>query len=606
MAYYSDEFVEEVKNANDIVDVVSKYVSLQRKGNNYFGLCPFHREKTPSFSVGADKQIFHCFGCGVGGNVVRFVMMADNISFPEAVESLAERAKIPLPANNYEDLNMSQDELIIREKRRKNMYEINKIAGRFFYDNIAKSKKAQDYIVKRSINPATVRRFGLGFALADNGLCKLLKSKGFSEEDMIATGLVGKSTSGILYDKFKDRFMFPIFDMLGRLVAFGGRSLESSEVMKEQKIPKYINSPENLIYTKGKHLYAMNLAKQSNEKMKRILVVEGYMDVISPHQSGITNVVASLGTALTEQQGRLLRRYADEIVLSYDSDQAGQTAIERGLEVLQSLGVSAKVLQMSGAKDPDEYILKYGPERFNKLIENSISYAEYKIRRLEPNYNLNDTTDKIKFLTKMAEILAKIDNNIERDIYVDKFASELGVGKEAILAEIEKKTIRNASKKNVSISNINMNVQDANKNPNPNAQAENLIIYLLSKNDSSIYDALKDIVDLDDIKGDTQKSLVAKLFDMYQSGQPYKSIDSICASDEESNLVAEILMQEFASEDVSKVLLEVKRNFGLNKLNMKKSSLIAKLQEANTNEERELIETELSEVIAKIGKLMVR
>lgn len=337
MAFYSDEIIEEVKSANDIVDVISNYVQLKRNGSNYFGLCPFHREKTPSFSVAAEKQIYHCFGCGKGGNVITFVMGVENISFTEAIQMLAERAKIDLPSNDVRDLYLSQDELIQREQSKKSMYEINKLAGRFFYENIQKSKMAQEYIKKRLIEPATVRRFGLGFSLDDNGLAKMLTAKGFKEADMLATGLVGKADSGRLYDKFKNRFMFPIFDIRGNVVAFGGRCLESAEVMKVQRIPKYINSPENLIYTKGRHLYALNLARKSNEKMKKILVVEGYMDVVSPHQAGITNVVASLGTALTEQQGRLLRRYAEEIILSYDSDEAGQTAIERGLEVLRSL-----------------------------------------------------------------------------------------------------------------------------------------------------------------------------------------------------------------------------------------------------------------------------
>ena len=605
MAYYSDELIEEIKSANDIVDVIGNYVSLKRKGNNYFGLCPFHREKTPSFSVAAEKQIFHCFGCGKGGNVIRFIMDVENIGFKEAIEMLAERAKIDLPSNDIADLNMSQDELLVREKRKKNMYEINKIAGRFFYENIKKSKTAQEYIMKRSIDINTVKRFGLGFALDDNGLSKLLVSMGFPEEDMLATGLIGKSTTGGLYDKFRNRFMFPIFDIRGKVVAFGGRCLESNEVMKAQRIPKYINSPENLIYTKGRHLYAMNLARKSNEKMKKILVVEGYMDVISPHQAGITNVVASLGTALTEQQGRLLRQYADEIVLSYDSDDAGQTAIERGLEVLNSLGVAAKVLQMTGAKDPDEYVLKYGPDRFRKLIDNSISYAEYKIKRLKENYNLVDTTDKIKFLTKMAEILSKIENNIERDIYVDKFSLELGVGKEAILAEIEKKSLK-GKQNNIlpTFNKISENVQNVS---NRNNQNEKMLIYLLSKKDQSIYEKIKENVSILDIKEPVQQGIVAKLYDLYEDGQiNNRSIDSVCETDQEYSVLTEILMNENINDDVEKILTEVIKSFQLNKLNSRKSELINKLSNTNTNEERELLESELNEVITKLGQLMIR
>lgn len=609
MAYYSDELIEEIKSANDIVDVVSNYVSLKRKGGNYFGLCPFHREKTPSFSVAAEKQIYHCFGCGVGGNVLSFLMKIENISFREAAEMLAERAKITLPSNEVDDLGLSQDELLAREQSKKNMYEINKLAGRFFFNNIAKSQVAQDYIKKRAININTVKKFGLGFALADNGLSKLLQSSGFKEEDMIATGLVGKSSAtGKLYDKFRDRFMFPIFDIRGRVVAFGGRSLESNEVMKAQRIPKYINSPENLIYTKGRHLYAMNLARKSNEKMKKILVVEGYMDVISPHQAGVTNVVASLGTALTEQQGRLLRQYADEIILSYDSDSAGQMAIDRGLEVLRSLGVQAKVLQMTGAKDPDEYILKYGPERFQKLIDDSISYAEYKIRRIENDYDLTDTSDKIKFLTQIAEILSKIENNIERDIYVDKFSKELGVGKEAVLAEIEKKTLRaekNASKFEFNNQGI---IKNTNSNlDNPNLQIENLVIYLLSKKDTKIYDSLKEHLTPSDVIGETQKNLIAKLYDMYETGQiNNKTVDSVCSSDEEFNLLTEVLMRENVNEDTEKILSEVIKSFDIYKLNLEKNRLINDLQKATTEDERKLIESELSEVIVKIGQRMIR
>lgn len=608
MAYYSEEIIEEVKAANDIVDVVSNYVSLKRKGNNYFGLCPFHREKTPSFCVAAEKQIYHCFGCGKGGNVIKFVMEVENISFREALEMLAERAKIDLPSDDIADFGISQDELIKREKSKKDMYEINKIAGRFFYDNIFKSKVAQDYVQKRSIDISTVKKFGLGFALDDNGLCKLLLSKGFKKEEMLATGLIGETTNGNLYDKFKNRFMFPIFDIRGRVVAFGGRSLESSEVMKEKHIPKYVNSPENLIYIKGRHLYALNLARKSNEKMKKILVVEGYMDVISPHQAGITNVVASLGTALTEQQGRLLRQYADEIILSYDSDAAGQTAIERGLEVLNSLGVSAKVLQMTGAKDPDEYVLKYGPDRFKKLIDNSISYAEYKVKRLKENYDLENPTDKIKFLTKMSEVLAKIDNNIERDIYVDKFSKELGVGKEAILAEIEKKTIRNNasnSLKPLTVKQVGAEVNSAISSVSN--QNEDLIIYLLSKKDESIYKELKANIDISDIKNKLRRDIISKLYDLYESGQiSNRSVDCVCEKEEEYNLLAEVLMNENVNEDIQKILSEVIKNFKLEKLKLRKEELIAALSRATTNEERESLEFELSNVIAELGRFMIR
>lgn len=365
MAFYSEDVIDEVKSANDIVDVISKYVNLKRHGTTFFGNCPFHKEKTASFAVTPEKQIFHCFGCGVGGNVISFIQKIENLSFRESVEFLAEKAKITLPADDKYTTDEGREELKIKEYHKSQMFAINKEAGKFFHQNIYNSKFAQDYLKQRKLNIATIRKFGIGFALDDNSLFKYLKSKGFKEDDMLATGLVGKSDRGNLYDKFKNRLMFPIFDIRGRVVAFGGRAIGSHEELKEKHIPKYVNSPENLIYTKGRHLYGLNIAKTS-EKLKKILVVEGYMDVVTPHSYGVSNVVASLGTALTENQGKLLRQYTDEVILSYDSDQAGQNAIMRGIDILQSLGVTCKVLQMEDAKDPDEYVLKYGRRKIFK------------------------------------------------------------------------------------------------------------------------------------------------------------------------------------------------------------------------------------------------
>lgn len=604
MAFYSDEVTEEVRASNDIVDVISHYVSLQRKGNNYFGLCPFHREKTPSFSVAADKQIFHCFGCGVGGNVIHFIMKVENISFPEAIEFLAERVNITLPVSNY-DLDMSQEELRLREANKAEMYEINKIAGRFFYDNIEKSKIAQDYIMKRQIDKKTVAKYGLGFALGDNGLAKLLQSKNFKEENILATGLVGKTEKGYMYDKFKNRFMFPIFDVRKRLIAFGGRTLESSEVMKANGIPKYVNSPENLIYSKGRHLYGLNVAKSSNEKMKKLLVVEGYMDVISPHQAGITNVVASLGTALTEQQGRLLRQYADEVIFSYDSDAAGQKAIQRGIEIMQSLGVPVKVLKMDGAKDPDEYVLKYGPERFEKLIDNSISPAEYKIDLLKAEYNLEDISDKINFLTKMAEVLSKVENTIERDVYVDKYSQELNVGKEAIVAEIEKRTIRSSYQNNKwqqpkpVILNVDETAEEKAK-----IQREKMVIYLLTLHKQEIFQMLKDVYTIEDIESSTNKSLISKLYDLYESGDiEDKDIMSVCNTDYEKGLLSEVMMKNNIRDDTDKFAKEIIRNIEIEKLQNEKKEILEKLQNDNlTEDEKRLLGGQLQDIISKLAK----
>ena len=604
MAFYSDEVIEEVRASNDIIDVISRYVTLQRKGNSYFGLCPFHREKTPSFSATPDKQIYHCFGCGLGGNVIHFVMKVENISFKEAVEFLAERANITLPVSNY-DIGMSQDELKKREANKAEMYEINKIAGRFFYDNIEKSKIAQEYILKRKIDKKTVAKYGLGFALDDNGLTKLLQSKGFKEENILGTGLVGKTEKGYMYDKFKNRFMFPIFDVRKRLIAFGGRTLESSEVMKANGIPKYVNSPENLIYSKGRHLYGLNVAKSSNEKMKRILVVEGYMDVISPHQAGITNVVASLGTALTEQQGRLLRQYANEVVLSYDSDAAGQKAMQRGIEIMQSLGVPTRILKMEGAKDPDEYVLKYGPERFEKLVDNSISPSEYRIDLLKQEYNLNDTAEKITFLTKMAEVLSKVDNNIERDVYVDKYSTELNVGREAIIAEIEKRTIRSSYKNNKwqQPKPVVLNV-DETADEKAMREREKMIIYLLTLQKKDIFEKLKEVYTDADIERSSNRELIKRFYNLYENDDIVnKDIMLICETDEEKSLVSEVMMKSNTRDDIDKFASEIIRNIEVEKLQNEKREVLKRLQADNlTEDEKGLLGNKLQEIIIKLAK----
>ncbi len=606
MALYPDEVIEEVKNSSDIYNIVSYYVNLKRRGNTYVGLCPFHSEKTPSFAVNPNKQIFHCFGCGVGGNVVTFIMKIENLGFKEAIEFLAEKANITLPTIDYYNMEVSQDELRKREEDKKEMYAINKVAGRFFYDNIEKSSMARDYIAKRKIDAKTVAKYGLGFSLDDNGLTKYLKEKGFKEENMIATGLIGRSEKGFLYDKFKNRFMFPIFDVQKRLIAFGGRTLESSDVIKAKGIPKYVNSPENLIYTKGKHLYGLNVAKAgASGKLKKILVVEGYMDVISPHQAGITNVVASLGTALTEQQGRLLRSYADEVILSYDSDEAGQKAILRGIDIMQALNVPIRVLKMSGAKDPDEYVIKYGGDKFNFLIENSISPAEYKVDLLKKKYNLSDTSDKITFLTKMAEVLSKVENVIERDVYVDKFSKELNVGKEAIIAEIEKRTLRNNFKTRnwQSSKPIRNDIESTVKAENRTSKDEKLIIYLLTLKNDEIFQKLKEIYTDDDISKLKYCNMVKRLYNLYENGNIINiELMSVCETDEENSLLTEILMKDNIKDDVYKYALELIRSLEINKLQEERKEITEKLSHENTEDEERFLMAKLDDIIKKLAK----
>ena len=598
LAFFSDEFIDEVKSANDIVDVISGYVNLRRHGTTFFGNCPFHKEKTGSFAVQPEKQIFHCFGCGVGGNVVSFIMKSENMTFPEAIEFLADRAKIELP----KDDNISkeaEDKLRITEYHKNQMYEINKEAGRFFYQNIYKSDIAKNYINKRKLNIETVKKFGIGFAMSDNGLVKHLQEKGFKEKDLLATGLIGKSEKGFLYDKFKDRLMFPIFDIKGRVVAFGGRALGSHEELKEKKIPKYVNSPENLIYTKGKHLYGLNIAKKNMQDTKTILVVEGYMDVVSPHSYGVTNVVASLGTALTEAQGKLLRNYAEEVVLSYDSDEAGQKAILRGIDVLSNLGISCKVLQMQDAKDPDEYILKFGKERFLKLVSNSITAVEYKIKVLMSRYNLNDTSDKIKFLTGMAKILASLANNIERDIYIEKFSKELGVSKEAIVKEVEKFLFKNGKEEKKFVLQRDNN----QKLIELTSKEEETILYLLTSKNKEVYNKIKGIVDVNDFTGEVAKPLLVSFYNAYDNESIFNLDDltSLCNNENETNLLTKILLKPNTSDDFEKITQEVLSSFKLQKNQAKRENLINLISSTQDEELRNKYTIELNDLIKELS-----
>ena len=421
---YSEELIEEVRNSNDIVDVISQYVVLKRSGRNFFGLCPFHKEKSPSFSVSPDRQIFHCFGCGAGGNVIHFLQKIENIDFRDTMELLADRAGIVLPTIE----NSAEDK---KQLLKKKVYEINEKTALFFHENLYKpdSVQAQEYIKKRKLDNKTLKSFRIGYSGNYNELYTYLKKEGYSDEEIIASTLVVKNDNGSYVDRFRKRLMIPILDVRNRVIAFGGRVLDDS-------LPKYINSPESIVYSKGRNLFALNIAQNSNPREQ--IVVAGYMDAISLYQRGINNVVASLGTALTEAQGRLLRKYCEKVIISYDSDGAGQAATLRGLEILKSIGCDVRILQMEGAKDPDEYVIKYGSGRFNLLVEDAISLVEFKVKVLKKQLDINNTNDKIKFLNEISKILTAVDNNIEQEVYIEKIASEYNISKEAIYAQINK------------------------------------------------------------------------------------------------------------------------------------------------------------------------
>ena len=592
MVRYSEELIDEIKNSNDIVDVISQYVILKRSGRNFFGLCPFHKEKSPSFSVSPDKQIFHCFGCGAGGNVIHFVSKIENADFKEAISILANRALIELPTlNNYEDNKTA----MLKTK----VYEINQIAAEFYHHNLYRptSKTAQEYIKKRKLDNKTLKSFLIGYSGNYDELYKILKQKGYKEEEILASSLVNKTDDGKYIDRFRKRVMFPIQDIRNKVIAFGGRVLDDSK-------PKYINSPENIVYSKGRHLFGLNVAKKSD--LKNIIIVEGYMDAISLYQRGITNVVASLGTALTEAQGRLLRRYSERVTIGYDSDGAGQAATLRGLEILQNIGCDVRILQISGAKDPDEYVIKYGPERFLKCVEQAISLVEFKVKMLKQNLNLENINDKIKFLNEVAKILANVTNSIERELYIEKIAAEYKVSKESIYGEVNKLIYaKNTGEKILEKPIIKKEVKkEKPKIDEAIVKRENLIIYLLINYPQESYSKIKNIVLEQDIKLEANQKIFKKMYEEIEKGNI--NIDILNCFEEEDiiNHISAIMSYDFEISDLNKCIEDIANTYEKEKLINRRQEILESLKNAQnlSSEELSNLEDELSNIVIKLKK----
>ncbi len=600
MVRYSDELIDEIRNSNDIVDIISQYVNLKKSGRNFFGLCPFHNEKSPSFAVSPDKQIFHCFGCGAGGNVFHFISKIEGIGFRESMEMLANRANITLPSiDNEQDNKLSY----LKSK----VYEINKQTAQFYHENLYKptAKVAQEYIKKRKLDNNTLKTFFIGYSGSFNELYQTLKKQGFTDEEILASSLVNKNDRGEFIDRFRNRLMFPIQDERGRIIAFGGRILEDSKI-KNVKMPKYINSSENIVYSKGRHLFGLYAAKKG--KMDKILIVEGYMDAISLHQRGITNVVASLGTALTEAQGRLLRRNCQQVVIGYDSDGAGQAATLRGLEILQNLGCDIRILQLEGAKDPDEYILKFGPERLQKCIDSAISLVDYKIKILKNNLDLNHPNDKIKFLTEIAKELAKVSSDIEKEVYVDKIALDYKISKEAIYAEINK--LLYGKNKNEKILQKKTPVKQTlkpqlNMNNDAVTKKENMIIYLLINYPQESYNKLKSKISYENIKNERNKQIIKKLYEELEKGNSINNVLDFFQDEEIVNFLTWVMAYDFEIVEVDKCLDDILNNYEKDKLISMRNEVVQALENTEnlTKEEIASLEQSLNEIILKLAKI---
>lgn len=422
------EFIHELKARCNIEDVISQYVQLKRAGSNLTGCCPFHSEKTPSFTVFRNNENFYCFGCGAGGDVITFIMKMENVDYITAIEHLAARAGLTVP----EDGNARQARV-----NKERYYEMNKLAARFFYDSLIspENKDALSYITGRGLTPNTIKRFGIGYADTSwDSLTGYLMSKGFDKEEIKNGFLAGVSQkSGRLFDYFRNRIMFPIFDLSGNVIAFGGRIIGDGK-------PKYLNSSDTPVFKKSRNLYALNHAKNNTDSS--LILCEGYMDVVALQQAGFVNAVATLGTALTSEQTRIIARYANTVYLCYDSDEAGQRASKRAIDMLGDVGVKVKVVTVDGAKDPDEYIKKYGKVSFEKLLKGSDGHIEYSIKNISSKYNLEVPEQKLAYLDECCQMLSGIYSEIEKEIFVQRISAESGISAEIIRNEIKKRQIK--------------------------------------------------------------------------------------------------------------------------------------------------------------------
>ncbi|MBQ2676998.1 MAG: DNA primase [Clostridia bacterium] len=420
----SDEFLSEIRYRNRIEDVISSYVNLKRTGNTMKGLCPFHNEKTPSFTVYPENGSYYCFGCQNGGDVITFIRNAENLDYIEAVKYLADRSGMSMPESGYDDS---------AEKMRKTLLEINRETARFYHSCLIDpkiGKRGLDYFYQRQLTPTTIKKFGLGFA--PDGFYNLvnhLKSLGYKENDMILANVAGRGKNGGAYDRFRGKVMFPIIDLRGNVVGFGGRKLPGDEGAK------YINTSDTPVYKKTKNMYAMNLAK--NSKSESIILCEGYMDVIALHQAGFTNAVAALGTAFTEDQATLISKYAKEVIITMDSDEAGQKASKRAIDIVNKTGLKIRVLQIEGGKDPDEYIKTYGAERFKLLLEGAKNDIEFNLFSAKAKYDTDTDAGRLQYLNDAVEILAGVNNEIAQNIYAGRLSDELSVDKQVLTNRIK-------------------------------------------------------------------------------------------------------------------------------------------------------------------------
>ncbi len=495
--FYPEETIEEVRARNDIVDVVSGYVKLQKKGNNHWGCCPFHNEKTPSFSVSGPKQMYHCFGCGVSGNVYTFLMQYENIGFQEAVVQLAERAGVALPQAEQ------SPEMRRRESRRARLMEVNKEAAKYFYYQLRspRGKTGQEYLKKRELTEETMNAFGLGYiGNSSTELIAYLRNKGFEDDLIREAGLALFSEKKGLYCQFWNRVMFPIQDINHKVIGFGGRVMGDGE-------PKYLNSPETPVFDKRRNLYGLNFARTA--RSGNMILCEGYMDVIAMHQAGFKQAVASLGTAFTEEQAVLIKRYTDNVLLAYDSDGAGVKAALRAIGIVRAAGLTAKVINMRPCKDPDEFMKRFGKEAFAERIEQAENSFFYEIRMLESQFDLNDPEGKTKFYREIARKLCEFDEAVERDNYLQAIAEKYFIGVENLRSLVLSYATQTGLARPVERPRTGVKPKNT---PEENAKRDQRLMLTWIVDDPSIFKKIEKYLGAEDFTEDLYKQVAERLF----------------------------------------------------------------------------------------------
>ena len=552
--YYSEELIEEIRTRNDIVDVISGYVRLQKKGSSYFGLCPFHNEKSPSFSVSRQKQMYYCFGCGAGGNVYTFLMEYENFSFVEAVKYLADRAGIELPEAEYSKEAKEKADL------KASILELNKLAAKYYYVQLKseRGKGAYTYLKDRKLSDETITAFGLGYSNKfSDDLYKYLRKKGYSEELIRQAGLINTDERQGVYDKFWNRVMFPIMDVNSRVIGFGGR------VMGDAK-PKYLNSPETAVFDKSRNLYGLNRARTSRKPY--FLLCEGYMDVIALHQAGFTNAVASLGTALTPGHASLIKRYVREVYLTYDSDDAGTRAALRAVPILREAGITAKVIRMDPYKDPDEFIKNLGAEEYQRRIDEARNGFLFSIDMLSRDYDMRSPEGKTAFFRETARRLMEFEDELERNNYIDAVAAEYGVRKES-LEKLVAKTAVSAGLARPVTRPRRAEGKEKQKEDGILTSQKVLLTWLID--DASLFDKISPLITPDDFTEELYRTVARLLYEQRRNGElnPAKILDHFTEEEEHRQAAAlfntrirELKTKEEREQALKETILRVKSN----------------------------------------------